>query len=58
VLISFDVVAIVRSRVRAAGTLDNVGGLELSLAAREVSKEDFLLLAVFAGETKIPLAGG
>jgi len=57
-LISFDVVAIIRSRVRTAGTLDHVRCLDLGLAAREIGEKNFLLLAVFAGETEIPLAGG
>ena len=57
-MISFDIVAIIRSRVRTARTLDNIRCLDLGLAAREIGEKNFLLLAVFAGETEIPLAGG
>lgn len=57
-LITFDVVAVVRSRVRTTRTLDHIGGPDLCLASREVGEENFFLLAVFAGETEIPLAGG
>jgi hypothetical protein len=57
-LVPLDVVAIVRSCVRTAGTLNNVGCFDLGFSVREIGEENFFLLAVFAGETEIPLAGG
>jgi hypothetical protein len=57
-LVSFDVVAIVRSRVGAARTLNHVSRLDLCLSSGEIGEQNFFLLAVFAGETEIPLAGG
>jgi hypothetical protein len=58
VLISLDIVAVVRSGVSTARTLDNVSCLDLGLASGKIGEKNFFLLAVFAGETEIPLAGG
>jgi len=58
VLVSFDVVAVVRSSVRATRTLNHVRRFDLGLPSREIGEQNFLLLTVFAGETEIPLAGG
>jgi len=57
-LISFHVVTIVRSGVRAAGTLNYVSRPEFCLTSGEIGEQDFFLVAVFASETEIPLAGG
>jgi hypothetical protein len=37
---------------------DNVRCFDLGLSVREIGEKNFFLLAVFAGETEIPLAGG
>ena len=57
-LVTFDVVRVVRASVRTSGTLDDVSGFDFGLSSREVREENFLFLAVFASETEIPLAGG
>ena len=57
-MVTFDVVRVVRACVRTARTLDDVSGFDSCLPSRKVREKDFFLMAVFARETKIPLAGG
>src|SRR6185503_18779082 len=57
-LVTFDVVRVVRACVRTARTLNDVSGFDFGLSSRKVREENFLFLAVFASETEIPLAGG
>jgi hypothetical protein len=57
-LVAFYVVAVVRALVGATRTFDDVCGLDLRLASREVREENLFCLALFADETKVPLSGG
>ena len=56
-LITFDIVRVIRACVRTARTLNNVSGFDSCLPSRKVREKNFLFLAVFASETEIPLAG-
>ena len=57
-LVTFDVVRVIRACVRTAGALNDVSGFNPGLSSGKVREKDFLFLAVFARETEIPLAGG
>ena len=57
-LVTFDVVGVIRAGVRTARALNNVSGFNPCLSSGKVREKDFLFLAVFASETEIPLTGG
>ena len=55
-LVTLDVVAIVRTFVQTKRTLDNVRRADSRFAAREVGEENLFGLTLLAGETEIPLS--
>ena len=57
-LVTLNVVSIIRTCMTTARTLNDVSGFDFGLTSRKVREKNFLFLAVFASETEIPLAGG
>jgi len=57
VLITFDMLAFVCPFLEAVRTLNNVSGFDLRLTAREIGKQNLLLVAMLASKTEIPLSG-
>jgi hypothetical protein len=57
-LVTFDVVRVIRACVRTARALNDVSGFNSGLSSGKVREKDFLFLAVLASETEIPLTGG
>jgi hypothetical protein len=56
VLVTFDVLALVYPFLETVRTLNNVSGFDVRLTAREIGKQNLLLVAVLAGKTEIPLS--
>ena len=57
-MVTFDVVRVIRACVRTARALNDVSGFNSGLSSGKIREQNFLLLAVLASETEIPLAGG
>ena len=55
-MVAFNVLTVVRAFVQTHRTLDNVGGTDPRLAAREVGEEDLFGLTLLTGKTEIPLS--
>ena len=58
VLITLDVVAVVRAFVETDRALHDVRSANSGFAMRKIREQYLLRLTLLAGETKIPLSGG
>jgi hypothetical protein len=57
-LITFDLVSVVRAFVKTIRAFHNVSRPDTRLATRQIGEENLFRLTLLARETKIPLSGG
>jgi hypothetical protein len=57
-LITFDIVSIVRAFVKTVRAFHNIRRPDARLATRQIGEENLFRFTLLARETKIPLSGG